>query len=141
MTNSRLFSSFPLKVRFADGIAAVSLGSSAVMVFRLAGPGQAAAGREMSWQAATWKKPRLPAVTADEDAVGDDTGAVRVLLLPGDLLCLEGDARWKWTHEIEPVAADLWGGTSYRRARRVSVTFRRLAANPVGALDHDPSPA
>ena len=126
-------------VRFADGIAAVSLGSSAVMVFRRAGPGQAAAGREMSWQAKKQKKPRSPPV-AEGNEVSRDDDTVRLLLLPGDLLCLEGDARWKWTHEIEPVATDQWGGTGYPRARRVSVTFRQLATNPAQASEHEPSP-
>ena len=85
--------------RFADGIVGLSLG--AAVVFRLA--------------------------PVDEDGVADagytgDAGDVSkgcdVLLLPGDLYVLEGDARWGWTHRIDAVESDEWRGQRIIRGRR-----------------------
>ena len=52
--------------------------------------------------------------------------AVRVLLLPGDLLLMHGEARWQWMHGIDPAEADEWHGQTLLRTERVSITLRRL---------------
>lgn len=53
---------------------------------------------------------------------------VDVLLSPGDLIVLSGDARYKWTHEINRKQAEdqLWAGKVLEQERRISVTLRRL---------------
>eukprot|EP00051_Salpingoeca_urceolata_P015415 m.199691 g.199691 ORF g.199691 m.199691 type:complete len:255 (-) comp18395_c0_seq2:267-1031(-) len=58
----------------------------------------------------------------------DEEGAlpVDVLLRPGDLLCLHGDARWHWTHAIPERTTDLWLGQPLPRSVRTSVTLRKL---------------
>lgn len=52
---------------------------------------------------------------------------VRVLLMPGDLYVLEGEARHDWRHAVPVAAVDTFGGTDYERGAAVSVTFRRVA--------------
>ncbi|EIE27120.1 hypothetical protein COCSUDRAFT_55144 [Coccomyxa subellipsoidea C-169] len=76
--------------RFEDGIAIVSLGSSAVMDFTRGSCHE------------------------------------RLLLRPGDVLLLEGEARYKWKHGIASVASEQYGGQHIQRGRRISVTFRKL---------------
>ncbi|KAG0554722.1 hypothetical protein KC19_12G113800 [Ceratodon purpureus] len=53
---------------------------------------------------------------------------VDVLLSPGDLIVLSGDARYGWTHEINRERAEeqMWAGEVLEQARRISVTLRRL---------------
>lgn len=54
-------------------------------------------------------------------------GQLRELLLqPGSLLVLNGDARYSWKHAIKAVKNDKWMGTVLPRGRRVSVTFRKI---------------
>lgn len=49
-----------------------------------------------------------------------------VLLEPGDLMIMEGEARYAWRHQIKARKSDVWGGTRFARTRRVSVTLRRV---------------
>ena len=56
----------------------------------------------------------------------DETHQVRVLLHAGDLLLMNGEARWQWMHGIDGVTADEWQGQTLHRAERVSITLRRL---------------
>lgn len=76
--------------RFADGIVGLSLASA--IVFRLS-------------------------PVAESDFPGTRVTA-EVLLLPGDLYALEGDARWKWAHRIDPVDREEWQGVLIDRGRR-----------------------
>jgi hypothetical protein len=50
------------------------------------------------------------------DVIYSDGRAVliqaKVLLEPGDLLLLHGDARYKWAHGIEECTSDQWGESS-----------------------------
>eukprot|EP00041_Stephanoeca_diplocostata_P020485 m.460184 g.460184 ORF g.460184 m.460184 type:complete len:372 (+) comp21590_c0_seq3:245-1360(+) len=57
----------------------------------------------------------------------DETQQLDLLLLPGDLMCMQGDARWRWTHEIAEVDSEVWRGVHVPRGRRVSITLRRLS--------------
>ena len=55
------------------------------------------------------------------------TGERRSLMLaPGSLLVLKGEARYGWTHEIPARASDLVDGIKRMRGRRVSLTFRTV---------------
>ncbi|KAK3287354.1 hypothetical protein CYMTET_5130 [Cymbomonas tetramitiformis] len=57
------------------------------------------------------------------------TEAIRqVLLEPGDLLCMEGEARYDWMHGIDPCMQEEWKGATINRGRRISITLRRLCA-------------
>lgn len=52
---------------------------------------------------------------------------VDVLLSPGDMILLSGDARYKWTHEINRDEKEqVWAGEVLKQGRRISVTLRRL---------------
>ncbi len=53
----------------------------------------------------------------------------RLLLLPRSLLVLSDAARYDWEHGIAPRKHDAWRGLPVRRGRRLSVTFRFLAAS------------
>ncbi|KAL1915666.1 uncharacterized protein VTP21DRAFT_6425 [Calcarisporiella thermophila] len=51
---------------------------------------------------------------------------VPVLLRPGSVLALEGEARYAWKHGIEERELDVWGDERIRRDYRISVTLRKL---------------
>lgn len=48
------------------------------------------------------------------------------LLEPRSLLALSGDVRYHWQHAIPARKSDKWRGQSISRARRVSLTFRKV---------------
>lgn len=55
------------------------------------------------------------------------TGDVVVQLLePGDLLVIKDEARFQWRHQIRPRKSDFWLGRIVPRARRLSITFRKI---------------
>lgn len=58
--------------------------------------------------------------------VGGGDG-VRLLLLPGDLYVMSGEAREDWEHGVPAVAVDTFAGRDYERDLAVSVTLRRTA--------------
>ena len=68
------------------------------------------------------------ALVMDFRRVDDDRDHVPVLLRPGDLLALQGEARWEWRHGIAERAADVWEGVRIPRRQRTSVTVRRMRA-------------
>ena len=49
-----------------------------------------------------------------------------LLLSPGSLLVLKGDARYRWLHSIPPRKTDVVNGVKVPRNRRVSLTFRKV---------------
>jgi alkylated DNA repair dioxygenase AlkB len=49
-----------------------------------------------------------------------------IYLSRGSLLLMEGDARYKWTHSIEPVKSDKICGIEFNRGVRYSLTFRKV---------------
>jgi hypothetical protein len=54
---------------------------------------------------------------------------VRLLLEPGDVLAMYGDARYCWTHGIDATTEDEWDGGHVQRGTRVSITLRRVCAD------------
>lgn len=50
-----------------------------------------------------------------------------ILLEPRSLLVLSDEARYDWQHGIARRKSDLWNGVRIPRARRLSITFRRLS--------------
>ncbi|MDG9700679.1 alpha-ketoglutarate-dependent dioxygenase AlkB [Streptomyces sp. DH37] len=57
-----------------------------------------------------------------------DTAETREILLePGDVLVMTGEARYDWQHGIPPRKTDRIAGRRISRGRRVSLTFRRVA--------------
>lgn len=50
-----------------------------------------------------------------------------LLLLPGSLLVLKGEARYVWQHGVIPRDRDIYNGREFIRSRRVSLTFREAA--------------
>ena len=57
----------------------------------------------------------------------DGTAKHGAWLEPRSVLVMDGEARYLWTHGIAPRLKDAWNGASFKRTRRVSVTFRRRA--------------
>lgn len=49
-----------------------------------------------------------------------------LLLQPGSLLILQGEARYQWQHGIAPRQRDKYRGAEFARTRRVSLTFRTV---------------
>lgn len=89
-------------MRFEDGIAIVSLESSCVMHFTR--------------------------VEGDSDIVEPDlTRKVPVLLTPGSLVLMSGEARYLWKHEINrKPGIQMWEGQELTQGRRISITLRKL---------------
>ncbi|EFJ37557.1 hypothetical protein SELMODRAFT_165238 [Selaginella moellendorffii] len=57
----------------------------------------------------------------------DGSRKVGVMLRPGDLLVMSGEARYGWTHEINTnPAQQIWDGVPVPQESRISVTLRRL---------------
>ncbi|XP_016482782.1 uncharacterized protein P8A3.02c isoform X2 [Nicotiana tabacum] len=87
-------------MRFEDGIAIVSLESSCVMRFT-----------------------RVENETCNQDS----PQTVPVLLTPGCLILMRGEARYLWKHEINRKHGfQKWEGQEIDQKRRISVTLRKL---------------
>ena len=52
--------------------------------------------------------------------------SAQVLVEPGALMVMSGDARYVWRHSIAPRKSDVIDGRRVRRDRRVSLTFRTV---------------
>ncbi|KAL2535548.1 2-oxoglutarate (2OG) and Fe(II)-dependent oxygenase superfamily protein [Forsythia ovata] len=90
-------------MRFEDGIAVVSLESSCVMHF-------SRVESEVVCFEETGKEPKIP-----------------VLLVPGSLVIMYGEARYMWKHEINRKPGfQKWQGEEIDQKRRTSVTLRKL---------------
>jgi hypothetical protein len=68
-------------------------------------------------------------------------GAVRLLLEPGDVLAMHGEARYEWTHGIDATMEDEWDGARVPRGTRVSITLRRVCADGWANLQLVPEPS
>ncbi|KAL0371423.1 UNVERIFIED_CONTAM: hypothetical protein Sangu_0460400 [Sesamum angustifolium] len=91
-------------MRFEDGIAIISLESSCVMHFS---PAKA----EISHLENVKEEAKVP-----------------VLLTPGSVVLMWGEARYLWKHEINRKPGfQTWEGQEIDRKRRISVTLRRLS--------------
>ncbi|KAL6515990.1 hypothetical protein OROGR_019295 [Orobanche gracilis] len=88
--------------RFEDGIAIISLESSCVMLFS--------------------------SVEAEaRNTLESSSAKTPVLLNPGSLVLMWGEARYLWKHEINRKPGfQVWQGLEINQKRRVSVTLRRL---------------
>ena len=51
---------------------------------------------------------------------------VPILLEPGSLLVMQGEARYRWKHGIAARKSDTYQGRKITRARRLSLTFRNI---------------
>ncbi|CAA0828197.1 2-oxoglutarate (2OG) and Fe(II)-dependent oxygenase superfamily protein [Striga hermonthica] len=88
-------------MRFEDGITIISLESSCVMHFS--------------------------SVEAEVKGSVVPAAKIPVLLTPGSLVLMWGEARYLWKHEINRKPGfQIWQGREINQKRRVSVTFRRL---------------
>lgn len=56
----------------------------------------------------------------------DQTLKRPVLLKPGSIVVLTGQARYEWMHSINARRYDEWKGIRFERGRRVSLTFRKV---------------
>ena len=55
-----------------------------------------------------------------------DKRHVPILLMPGSLLVFNGEARYHWTHGIVARTEDTFEEHTFKRGRRVSITFRTI---------------
>ncbi|XP_019164172.1 PREDICTED: uncharacterized protein P8A3.02c [Ipomoea nil] len=93
-------------MRFEDGIAVVSLESTCVMHFTRVETEENECGRVIP------------------------SNKVPVLLTPGSLALMWGEARYLWKHEINRKPGfQEWEGREISQKRRISVTLRRLCQN------------
>lgn len=53
-------------------------------------------------------------------------GRMRVLLFPGDLYVMSGEAQYQWKHGIPPAERDEFRGETYERCHGFSTTWRRV---------------
>lgn len=109
-------------LQFEDGIAIVSLESTCVMHFTHQLPKASMNGSKCpeNHQAGhAFANPQEHAFEKEEK--------IPILLEPGDLVLLSGDARYNWTHEINrSEICQLWKGEKIFQRRRTSVTLRKL---------------
>ncbi|KAI8074103.1 hypothetical protein BC940DRAFT_267402 [Gongronella butleri] len=97
--------------RFEDGIVILSLLSSCCMSMR---PADASAIATAGFNG------DIAPISCKKRA------SVDLLLNPGDILVLTGEARYQWTHSIPELNEDYVDGRRVMRGNRVSVTLRRL---------------
>lgn len=94
-------------MRFEDGIAIISLESSCVMHF-------SSVEAEVSHLEEVKKECIPPA-------------KIPVLLTPGSVVLMWGEARYLWKHEINRKPGfQSWEGQEINQKRRISVTLRKL---------------
>lgn len=62
----------------------------------------------------------------------DGEDRVRMLLFPGDVYALGGEARDDWRHGVPATAVDTFAGRDYERGTAVSVTLRQFVAPAAG---------
>lgn len=55
---------------------------------------------------------------------------IPLLLDPGSLVVMKGEARYGWTHGIAARKSDVFQGRTIDRRRRVSLTFRKVILDP-----------
>jgi len=116
---------------FEDGVAGFCFGGTCVMELTPAAPtGNRALGGPAARAPAT--RPAAPAPGGGGSwELCAETGAVRVLLEPGDVYVLSGEGRYAWAHGIPAVEADTFRGRLLPRSRaRVSVTLRKMRPAP-----------
>ncbi|KAF6142632.1 hypothetical protein GIB67_015118 [Kingdonia uniflora] len=95
-------------MRFEDGIAIVSLESTCVMQFTRG-----------EREADNYEKGE-----SKEDHL---ITKIPILLTPGSLIIMSGEARYLWKHEINRNAGfQVWKGTEISQKKRTSVTLRKL---------------
>ena len=51
---------------------------------------------------------------------------IPIWLAPRSIVVLRDEARYEWLHGIAARKWDVWGNQRYERARRVSLTFRKV---------------
>ena len=117
-------------MKFDDGIAIMSLGSPATMTFtRAEALGTATDQSDAERQAASSKTcngcsdKKLVSPRPSDDSRNMNSLQQNIVLEPGDLLLLHGEARYEWKHGI---AAQQHCSLS-SAVHRVSVTLRKLA--------------
>lgn len=99
-------------LRFEDGIAIVSLESSCVMHF-------------------TMVETAADSIENEGKAGSSSPNRVPVLLTPGSLVLMSGEARYRWKHEINRKPGfQIWEGQELHQMRRTSITLRKLCPNP-----------
>lgn len=94
-------------MRFEDGIAIVSLESSCVMHF-------------------TPVRESCDGIEAQNDP---SKTTIPVYLTTGSLVLMSGEARYRWTHEINRRPGfQVWEGQELNQKRRTSITLRKLCS-------------
>uniref|UniRef100_A0A1J3CCY0 Uncharacterized protein P8A3.02c n=1 Tax=Noccaea caerulescens TaxID=107243 RepID=A0A1J3CCY0_NOCCA len=69
-----------------------------------------------------------PCVMRFSPAEADEAEDVDVLLSPGSLILMSGEARYQWKHEInrKENGFQVWQGEEINQKRRISITLRKL---------------
>ena len=107
-------------LQFEDGIAILSLQSACVMHFA-----QLFEGSSSCHPGYLARHPKEIASRVEDK--------LPILLEPGDLILLSGEARYKWTHEINrSEESQVWKGERITQSKRISVTLRKLVTHNEG---------
>lgn len=69
-----------------------------------------------------------PCVMRFSPAEKGESDGVDVLLIPGSLILMSGEARYCWKHEInrKQIGFQVWEGEEIDQKRRISITLRKL---------------
>jgi len=109
-------------LRFEDGIAIVSLESSCIMHFTH--QKAISKGAECTQESCDVIQNLVESKT---DHNTDLASKIPVLLMPGDIILMSEEARYKWLHEINrKTGYQIWNGEEISQRRRISITLRRL---------------
>lgn len=114
--------------KFEDGIVSLSLGSTCTMRFRqVLAQGDNSQITDSKDRKCVESRAKKRQRRSDQEIEKPGT-LVDVLLRPGDLLSMSGDARYRWSHEIPSEFSDIdpENGEELMRLRRVSITLRKL---------------
>ncbi|KAJ3017431.1 UNVERIFIED_CONTAM: hypothetical protein HDU68_011686 [Siphonaria sp. JEL0065] len=101
--------------RFEDGVVIFSFLSPLVMDYRFVG--------QVSQDAVSYSLDAFPVI--------ENAKKVPVLLSPGSVVCLSGEARYNWAHGIAERLVDDFEGKTIHRQERISITLRKMKPNQV----------
>ncbi|KAJ1916425.1 hypothetical protein H4219_003790 [Mycoemilia scoparia] len=102
--------------RFEDGVVGFSFGGPCVMQFRKA--------TQADKLKAAAQDPKGPYGVSKKALCYENYH--KILLESGDVYAMSGEARYEWTHGIKETSREHLQGFDIARARRISVTLRKL---------------
>lgn len=128
-------------LKFEDGIAIISLESTCVMHFKRVQPScqqniSLYESKHLYDRQARHTFAEAKAVVSEQESL---ITKVPILLQPGDVVLISGEARYDWTHEINrSEGCQVWNGQMIPQKRRISVTLRKIIASEQEVQNQSP---